>query len=338
MRRYFKLVCLHKDPLFLLREFRAGRARFGWSPPGTDLRKIKIKKIWTDEDKSSWRYTQFLLERISVGDRVVVQMEQPIEQFVIGEVIKPGYDIAPGRLKDFTHLLHVRPLSPKPIAVNMKDVTFTLKHDLSKRGHYYEIYPEESIRELDRLVDKASSRTLNFKAIRTDEDIRDRTLKAVKKEIARIVSGHWPTHSFEKFCELLCNSLEYVEVKERKDRHRGWDMKVRILNPLTEEIVLDDIPVQCKNYVGPVNDMKPIDDLARCIENTNGSLALLFILGELTDEFLGNLQKRQEALTRKLRREITLEVIDQDRIAELYVRYVNQRLGGQPAAYDVTRE
>lgn len=336
--RYFKLMCLH-DPLFLLREFRAGCARFGWSPQGTDLRKIKSKQSTrTEREKVTWRYTKFLLERIEVGDRVVIQMEQPIKQFVIGEVIEPGYDIAPGTLKDFTHMLHVRPLTPKPISVNLKDVSFSLKHDLSKRGHYYEIYPEDSIRELNRLVEKASSRTLNLRAIRTDEDSSDRTLKAVKKEIARIASEHWPAHSFEKFCEMLCNSTEHIEVKERKDRGKGWDMKVRLLNPLTKTIVLDDIPVQCKNYKGAVKSTEPIDDLARCIENTNGTLALLFILGDLTDEFRGNLQKRQETLSNKLGREITFEVIDQDRIAELYVRYINQRLSGRQATPDATPE
>jgi hypothetical protein len=105
--------------------------------------------------------------------------------------------------------------------------------------------------------------------------------------------------------------------------------KVRVLNPLTKTIALDDIPVQCKNFTGPVTAMEPIDDLARCVENTSGTLAILFILGELTDEFHGNLKKRQERLSRKLGREITFEVIDQDRIAELYVQYIHQRLGGR---------
>ncbi len=100
-------------------------------------------------------------------------------------------------------------------------------------------------------------------------------------------------------------------------------MMVRIINPLTETIVLDDIPVQCKNFTGSVTDTSPIDDLERCIKNTDCSRAFLFILGDLTDGFRQSLQQRQEKLTRELGREITLEVIDQDRIAELYVSQIN---------------
>jgi hypothetical protein len=326
--RYFKLVCLYKDAAFLLREFQSGRARFGWSPRGTDLRKHKADEDQSDWEKKNRRYTKFLVERIEIGDRIVVQMEQPIRQFVIGEVVKPGYDVIAGKLKDFTHLLHVRPLTPKPIPVNLKEVTASLKHDLSKRGHYYEIYPAESTLELDKLVSKSSSRSLDLKAIRTDEDGRDRTLSAVKKEIASIVSKHWQSHNFEKFCEMLCNSIDNVEVKERKDRRKGWDIKVRILNPITRSILLDDVPVQCKNYSGPVRGTQAIDDLERCITNTKGPLALLFILGTLTEEFRENLQQRQEMLTRRLGHEVTFEVIDEDRIAELYVGHISQRLGG----------
>jgi hypothetical protein len=82
--------------------------------------------------------------------------------------------------------------------------------------------------------------------------------------------------------------------------------------------------------------IEPIEDLERCIRNTDGTLALLFIMGDLTDEFRGNLQKRQETLSRELGREITFELIDQDRIAELYVRYLSQRLRGQPMRSDTT--
>jgi len=261
-------------------------------------------------------------------------MEQPIERFVIAEVIDPGYDFVPGNLEDFNHLLNVRVLTHDPISINAKDVGLALKHDLSKRGHYYEIYPEASIQELDRLVDKATSRTLNLDAIRTDEDNRDRTFKVATEGLIRVISGHWPTHSFEKFCEMLCESTEYIQVKERKDHGKGWDLMVRLINPLTGTIALDDIPVQCKNYRGNVTSLVPIDDLERCIRNTGGTLALLFILGELSDEFRGNLQKRQETLSKELEREISFEVIDQDRIAELYVCYISQRLGGRPGPTD----
>jgi hypothetical protein len=325
MLRYFELVCLN-DPKFLLAELCEGRARFGWSPPKTDLREIRKKdrSSWSDQEKETWRYTKFLIQRINPGDRIVVQMEQPIERLVIAEVVEPGYDFTPGNLRDFNHVLHVRPVSSDPIPINSKDVSLALKHDLSKRGHYYEVYPESSLLELDNLVEKASSGAPSLLEIRTDEDNRDRTLRAAKGAIVREVKQQWQTHDFELFCEMLCNSLEYLEVKERKDRGKGWDLMIRIVNPLTQTILLDDLPVQCKNYTGRVTTIQPIDDLERCIRNSDSDRAFLFIVGDLTDEFLRLLRERQEKLSRELGREVTFEVIDQDRIAELYARCIDQ--------------
>jgi hypothetical protein len=41
MSRYFKLVCLHEDPQWYLEEFRQGRARYGWSGPGSNCAALK---------------------------------------------------------------------------------------------------------------------------------------------------------------------------------------------------------------------------------------------------------------------------------------------------------
>jgi restriction endonuclease len=325
MPRYFKIICLD-DPKWLLEEFHQGRARFGWSGPGTDLREIRQKE-WTtrtEAERVAWSYTKFLIERICPGDRIVVQPDQPIQRFVIGEVIDPGYESSPGTLPDFNHILHVNPLTPQPIPINATVVSAALKHDLSKRGHYYEIYPEQSIQELDLLAQNAQQNALDLTSIRTDENTRDRTLQAIKKGIIAEVSRLWPSKDFERLCEVLCDSLDYIEVKERKDGGRGWDLLVRIVNPITQTILLDDVPVQCKNYTGPVTSTQPIDDLERCIRNSDADtrLAILFILGDLTPEFRLAVQAKQETLSQELKRGITFEVIDQDRIAELYARYI----------------
>jgi len=296
--RYFKLVCLYEDdPQFPLRNFREGNARFGWSPPETDLRQIKRKKCesWSEQERITWRYTQFLIERIRPGHRIVMQWEQPIKDILIGEVVEPGYDFSPGNLSDFNHLLHVNPLTPEPIPVNLKEVSSGLKHDLSKRGHYYEIYSKESVNELDCLVQKSMNQTLERYSLRTDEVTQDQVSQAVKKQIIELISRNWPTQNFETFCATLCKGVNYIDVKEIKDSGKGWDLMIRIFNPLTGKILLNDIPVQCKNLTGPVSTTDPIDDLARCIKNSGGDLAFLFILGELTPEFQKHLQERQES-------------------------------------------
>jgi|GEM_PF-2066941 len=327
MSRYFKLVCFH-DPGIILAEFLKGRARFGWSPPGTDLRLIQTKEraSWSVQERVTWRYTNFLLQRIHAGDRIVVQAEQPMVSFLIGEVVEPGYEFS-GDWEDFNHVLHVRPLTADPIPLNSKEVSLALKHNLTKRGQYYEIYPEDSLRELDLIVEKAASKKLDL-TIRTEQDDRDRTLKATKEGIVHTISRQWPSKNFEKFCEMLCDAVEYIEVKERKDSGKGWDLRIRFVNPLTQTTLFDDVPLQCKNFDGEVVTTQPIDDLERSVTNSKSNLALLFILGDLTDEFLRALDERQAMLSRKLGRDITFEVIDKDRIAELYAAYIGRSVEG----------
>lgn len=75
MNRYFRLICTHEDPKWYIEEFRAGRVRFGWSDPGCDLREMHKKDwvTWSDDQRVTWSYSKFLVERVVPGDRVVVQ-------------------------------------------------------------------------------------------------------------------------------------------------------------------------------------------------------------------------------------------------------------------------
>lgn len=100
-------------------------------------------------------------------------------------------------------------------------------------------------------------------------------------------------------------------------------------NPLTGEILQDGIPVQCKNYTGEVEDDRPIEDLVRCINNSGSEIAILFILGDLTDEYRRRLDLRGEELQRDIGRLVKFEVVDQDRIAEMYLAYIGSNLSGQ---------
>lgn len=329
MHRYFKLVCTADDAEWYLQEFLNGRVRFGWSWPGLDLRIIK-QKDWsarTERERLSWKYTKFLLERIEAGDRLAIQTEQPLRRFLVAEVVPPSYDFAPGDLPDFNHLLHVKPLTPRPIPINSKEVSVSLKHDLSKRGQYYEIYPEGSIRELDKIVSKVATTRFNWEATRTDGDTLDRTQDIVTQKITEEISRNWPAKEFEKFCAMLCETVDFIEVKDASDRFKGWDLLVRINNPLTGTIVLDDVPVQCKNFRGLVSSLQPIDDLERAVRNSGSHVAYLFIMGELSDDFRRRLAEREEALSAELGRQVYFEVVEEGRIAELYVKLLSDSVG-----------
>ncbi|MFH1022881.1 MAG: hypothetical protein V1809_05790 [Planctomycetota bacterium] len=307
-----------------MKEYLSGHVRYGWGWPDCDLREIKKKdsSTWSNNQRMTWSHAKFLIERIEFGHRVVVQTEQPIRRFVVAEVIAPGYNFEPGNLDDFNHLLNTRPLTPEPIPINSKAITAALRHDLSKRGNYYEIYPEESIRELDDIVVKAATNKLDLTAVRTDADTFDHTLRDTRRHIILEISRKWPGKDFERFCEKLLPEIEFIEVKEHVDCGKGWDLLVRIINPLTRTILLDDVPVQCKNYSGKVDSLAPIDDLERCIRNSDSPVAYLIILGQLTPRFLNELQIRQETLRRILNRPVSLELITEDRVAEIYGKHI----------------
>ena len=103
------------------------------------------------------------------------------------------------------------------------------------------------------------------------------------------------------------------------DSGKGWDLLIRLYDPITNEIRVDDIPAQCKNYEGLVSTEKPIEDLERCAEYSNSSLFYLFIIGELTEEYRKKIYEKQEEMSIKLKRSITFIIVDQDRIAELFI-------------------
>ena len=342
--RHFKLVALTWRE-WALEEFMAGRARFGWSFfPGADLRILEEKisnwedgkSKWTDQEGVVWRHCQFLVRRIQPGDRIVVQFEKPMEQFVIGEVTEPGYDFAEdgclwedGKTLDFRHVLNVRPLTPTPIPLDSAEVTAALQHDLTKRGHYYEIYPERSIRALMHLVNRVDKGELDIRKKRSEALTLERTEKAVLHRTIQEISDQWPGKNFERFVVHLCNHLPHVEVKSHQDTKRGWDLLVAVRNPLTGEVLQDDIPIQCKNHTGDVTVSRPIEDLERSVKNSRSDVAILFILGDIGDEFQRKLEIKAQELRRREKREIKFEVVDQERIAELYLSYlVSQQTSG----------
>ena len=327
--RHFKLVALAGDPDWTLDEFNAGRARYGWSGwsgfAGADLRILEEQTTWTAEEEIVWRYCQFLVRRIEIGDRIVMQFEQPMRQFVIGEVKEPGYEFANDGYRcddgslDFRHVLHVHSLTPTPIPLDCAEVTAALRHDLTKRGNYYEIYPERSIRALQNLATRAANGELNLLKKRSEALTLEETEKEIRCRTIQEISEQWPGKEFEKFVVHLCKNIPYVEIKESRDTRQGWDLLVSVRNPLTDEILQDGIPIQCKNYTGEVEDDRPIKDLARCIENSNSEVAILFILGDLTDEYRRKLHLKEEELQRDKDRPVKFEVVDQDRIAEMYL-------------------
>jgi frataxin-like iron-binding protein CyaY len=322
---YFKWVALREDdPDWYEQEVKSGRARFGWSGPGSDLRPIKKKMDeghWADRtpiEIDAWRAGSYLIKYIEPGSRLVIQTRSPLRSFWLAEVTGP-YEFD-GTQDDFNHVFSVKLAAERPIPIFLKEVTPSLRHDISKRtsfGHY-QIYPTESVDDLNRIWMKLQKGSFDFKTERTDADTFEEMRKAITESIFKNISKKWKAKYFELFCEEICNNLDHVEVAIRADTHQGWDMQINIYDPITGTLLESDVPVQCKNYTGKVYDLKPIDDLANCITNSKKDRAYLFILGELTEEFKSKLREKQEELSTKLGVPIKLELVDQKMIAELY--------------------
>lgn len=323
--RYFKLVALH-DHDWLVQEFRGGRMRFGWSPPGSDLREIREKSELTEDERITWSYTQFLIERLEAGDRLVCQFARPMREFWLAEVTTKGYEFDANQREDFNHIVNINPLTAVGVSLNAGYIPGSLKHDLTKRGQYYEIYPEESVACLEQLVEERPWELATPDQRRREADEFDESRAELIRDTIVSIRKRWKATAFETFCEHLCRSIHNIEVHSKQDTRRGWDLMIRVLDPITGGILLDEVPVQCKNYDGNVEDNRPIDDLKRCIQNTESDTAFLFILGTLTSEFRRHLEQVQDSLSEKVGRRITFRVVEEEVIAELYLASLGREL------------
>lgn len=323
MIQYFKIVAYREKKVdWMFNEYLEGRVHFGWSGPGSDLRILQKKRndkiLMTSDESITWRRTQFLINRIKKGNRLVIQFEQPLRKFLIAEVTG-GYNYTDPEEDDFNHFLECTPLTPDYIDIYSKIISDSLIHDITKRGHYYEIYPDESIKELNELIEHKKWTIEEYTEKRTDESELEKTNEAIIKEVITKISKKWPAKKFEAFIAHVIGKLQGIQVNERADVGLGWDMLIRIYDPITNEILFDDIPVQCKNKTGNVSESEPIDDLARCIKNSGKNLAYLFILGDLSEDYIKKFDTKQEELTKELGKEISFIIVKQDQIAELYM-------------------
>ena len=222
---YFKWVALKEDdPDWYERELLAGRARFGWSPPGADLRAIKDKMdrfSWnerTAEEAEAWSYNGYLILYIHPGSRLVIQTRQPLRSFWLAEVIHPGYQFD-GTQDDFNHIFHVKLASQKPIPIDLKEISPSLRHDISKRTvrGKYQIYPEETVAELGRLWERLVNGTFDWSSKRTEAHTFEEMRDELNRVVIRNISRRWKSKNFEVFCEKLCDATDNIEVVSRSD-------------------------------------------------------------------------------------------------------------------------
>jgi hypothetical protein len=328
MTRYFKYVSIRKgQEEWMQKEIKEGRARFGWSSPGSDLRLIQSKapNTRTAGEKVVWRYTQFLVNRLKSGDRLIIQLNQPLRNFLIAEVVG-NYGSTDPQEKDFNHYIECKLLTESFINVESEAVSQSLRHHLSKRGHYYEIYDRETKEELNEIVKKSLQKNDQFlKANQSPRSIdfeRSALEESVIKQTYERISKKWPSAYFEKFVADLICSTPGLEVKNQGDTGKGWDLTMRMLDPIDGSVLHDDIPIQCKNYIGTVNTKKPLEDLERCIRNSNSSIAYLFIIGDLTEDFQKEFDERLEQLKNDFKKDVDWRIIGQEQIAKLYLNRI----------------
>ena len=286
-----------------------------------DLRHLQEKKRFNKAEKECWRKTQFLINRIKIGDRLIIQTESPLRQFLIAEVTGP-YGFL-GSEDDFNHYLKCRAITKNYIAIDAEFIPAWVRHDLSKRGQYYQIYREATIQHFDSLIKQELWKKPGAKKKRTIGLEKERMKMDVLEKIVSIISTRWPAKQFETFGKDMIEKIPGAEVVPgSKDSHKGWDFLINVRDPLSDEFLHEDVPVQCKNYRDEVDADKPIDDLQRSLRNSESTIAYLFILGNLTDEFNEKLDEAENALKFDLGKDVKFRTIGQDEIAKLYMKYM----------------
>lgn len=322
--RYFKLVATypnHED--WMYEEFKEGRMHFGWGWKGCDLRKIQnIKRSdRTEKQKKAWYYSQFLLNRLKVADRLVIQHKQPLREFLLAEVVGE-YNFSDDSKNDFNHIIPVKPICDQYINLQSKIVPNFLRRALTKRGQYYEIYPNDAVSRLNTIVDNKLWESDEYYQNREfQHDLADAKNEVVKVVIDKI-RKYWKVNDFEKFTAELLQLVPGVDLKVLGDSGKGWDLTLQITDPLTFEILHNEVPVQCKAYDGKVDTTKAIEDISRAIRNTEKTdIGYISILGKLTDEFESARIEAEEQLSKELERDIQIKVLTEDVLAELALTY-----------------
>ncbi|MDZ5781886.1 restriction endonuclease [Marinococcus luteus] len=331
MSRYFKFVATREaEEEWMFDEALKGRARFGWGPPGSDLKKIssKPKNKRTSEEKVVWKQAQFLLKRLEVGDRLIIQHKRPLRKFLIAEVT--GNYHSTNTEEDFNHYVECELISKEYIPIESEVVSQSLRHHLSKRGRYYEIYDEGASEELNQIVEQIKLENSRIYKINKKTEKMDKDLESLEeviiKDIRTRMVAKWPSFSFENFVAEVIENMPGVEVKLHKDSKKGWDLTIRILDPTDpsgQTILHDDVPVQCKNYEGKVTDFTPIDDLVRCVKNTESDLAYLFIMGELSSEFKNEFERRIQETNDELEKNVAWRIVDEEQMARMYINKIS---------------
>lgn len=321
--RYFKVVATHRGKEeWMLKEFNNGRLRFGWGWKDCDLREIaKIPRgDRSSNQKKAWRYSQFLLNRIKIGDRLVIQHKQPLRKFLLAEVTGDYFfDSNPG--EDFNHILSIKPHYKDYIDLNSKIIPGYLKKALTKRGQYYEIYPTDAINKLNEIIEGRSWKSEDYDDHRKFNDELDDSASEVLETVKKTISKHWKAKDFEKFNENLLQLIPGVDVKFAGDRGEGYDLLIQATDPLTLEVLSDQIPVQCKAYKGKVNKIEAVNDIERAIRNTDSKLGYIAILGDLTDYFRDYVIETEERLSNELNEDVKIKILDHDNLARLALMY-----------------
>jgi hypothetical protein len=322
--KYFKIVATYPDHEdWMYEEFKQGRMHFGWGWENCNLRKIQEthRSERTEKQKKAWYYSQFLLKRLNIGDKLVIQHKQPLREFLLAEVVGYYY-FSEDTDHDFNHIIPVKPICDHYINLNSKIIPNYLRRALTKRGQYYEIYPNDAKSRLDEIVEKKLWEGEEYFQNRKFHD----ELADAKDEVVNVVIDkirkYWKVNDFEKFTSELLQLVPGIDLKVLGDSGKGWDLTLQITDPLTFEILHNEVPVQCKAYKGKVNTHKPIKDIERAIRNTEKTdIGYIAILGELTEEFETARIEAEEMLSMELERDIQIKVLTQEILAELALRY-----------------
>lgn len=323
---YFKFNAFREGRAeWIHQQVLGGKAHFGWSGPGMDLRplqkKLQERRQLTEAEKECWQKTQFLINRIKVGDRLIIQTEKPLRRFLIAEVTGP-YGFL-GSEEGFNHYLKCRAITKNYIKINSAIIPAWVRHDLGQRRRYYQIRSEDTIRHFDSLITQGLHESPEAQRTRNVPLERERMEIDVVEKTIEIIRKRWPGKQLETFAKQLCRKIPGVDVVDGSgDIGKGWDFLINILDPLSGEFLHERVPIQCKNYRGDVVTNKPINDLKKSLRNCESTIAYLFILGDLTDEFKLKLDDAEEALKSELRRDIKFITIEQDEIAKLYMKYM----------------
>ena len=270
-------------------EIKRGKSRFGIWDQSASLRE-------------EWYGPNMALLRIQKGDWVVhvnsphyghCVAAQATGEYDFDDGIEVAWETAMGK-RDFNNYIPIDPASV--VEFDRNDPNIMPSVNLSPRRRIQRVLAVDDF--LESLENKKAEKITEYaEGLRGLAHIRSKMDREILPQITRLIHDMNRSKEFEKFLDLIFNSMANVlSIKNgfgwRSDQ--GADLIVEFENPIIGVSLTSKLVVQAKSYEGHHFDMKAVDQIVEGIQAFDADGGLLITTAESTEELEDKIRSTSE--------------------------------------------